>query len=101
MMTGTLPQDLKTNDESDQPISQGTASRFDEVLEDLRHYEESAQTEQTNEPGPSLETGAEETSQAELQETPNPPEDPNLSLSEKERVLRKVLGQKYKQGDEE
>ncbi|MEL7637853.1 MAG: ABC transporter ATP-binding protein [Anaerolineaceae bacterium] len=104
MMTGTLPQDLKVKDESEEPMPQGTPSSFDQVLENLRQYEENApaeQTDNTEEPALDAETTVEEISITEPEEVSNPNEDPELNLTEKERVLRKVLGQKYSQGDEE
>ena len=104
MMTGTLPQDLKVKDESEEPMPQGTPSSFDQVLENLRQYEENApaeQTDNTEEPALDAETTVEEISITEPEEVSNPNEDPELNLTEKERVLRKVLGEKYSQGDEE
>ena len=103
MMTGTLPHDLPAETVEPETPTQGSTSSFDEVLEDLRHYDETAQVEQRTESEPTSETDAstEELPQAEPEEPPTPPENPELNLSEKERVLRKVLGEKYNQGDEE
>jgi hypothetical protein len=100
MMTGTLPEELPEKAQAEETTIEGTPSRFDEVLEDLRHYEEPAQTEQPGEVETTTETEEliEEPPQPEL---PPLPEEPPLNLTEKERVLRKVLGEKYKQGDEE
>jgi ABC-type uncharacterized transport system ATPase subunit len=100
MMTGTLPQDLKENLEPEEILSESVPSSFDQALEDLRHYEESAQPEQPGDGEPSPETG-ERVDEPPAPEPPVPPEEPPLNLTEKERVLRKVLGEKYKQGDEE
>ena len=77
-----------------------TSLSFDEVLEDLRHFEESAPTEQPGEAEPSLDL-EKLVEESPKPEPPAPPEALPLNLSEKERVLRKVLGEKYKQGDEE
>jgi len=100
MMTGTLPEDLPEKVEAEEASTGGTPSSFDEVLEDLRQYQESAQTEQPGEVELSSEVeGPEE--EPQQPESAAPPEDLFLNLSEKERVLRKVLGEKYKQGDEE
>lgn len=77
-----------------------TSLSFDEVLEDLRHYEGSAPTEQPGEAEPSLDL-EKLVEESPKPEPPAPPEALPLNLSEKERVLRKVLGEKYKQGDEE
>jgi ABC-type dipeptide/oligopeptide/nickel transport system ATPase component len=103
MMTGTLPHDLPAETVEPETPTQGSTSSFDEVLEDLRHYDETAQAEQHTESELTHETDAsiEEPPQTEPEELPTPPEDPELNLSEKERVLRKVLGEKYNQGDEE
>ena len=100
MMTGTHPQDLPGKGQSEEFPAQSADSSFDEVLEGLRHYEEAAQTE------PPKETEISSESEGPLEEPPQlepptQPDEPLLNLSEKERVLRKVLGEKYKQGDEE
>ena len=100
MMTGTHPQDLPGKGQSEEFPAQSADSSFDEVLEGLRHYEESAQTE------PPKETEISSESEGPLEEPPQlepptQPDEPLLNLSEKERVLRKVLGEKYKQGGEE
>lgn len=94
MMTGTPPQDMPGKGQSEEFPAQSAASSFDEVLEGLRHYEESAQAELPSE----SESPVEEPPQLE---PATQPEEPLLNLTEKERVLRKVLGEKYKRGDEE
>ena len=100
MMTGTLPQDLHGMPEAMEAQNETTSLSFDEVLEDLRHYEGSAPTEQPGEAEPSLDL-EKLVEESPKPEPPAPPEALPLNLSEKERVLRKVLGEKYKQGDEE
>ena len=94
MMTGTPPQDMPGKGQSEEFPAQSAASSFDEVLEGLRHYEETAQAELPSE----SESPVEEPPQLE---PATQPEEPLLNLTEKERVLRKVLGEKYKRGDEE
>lgn len=94
LMTGTPPQDMPGKGQSEEFPAQSAASSFDEVLEGLRHYEESAQAELPSE----SESPVEEPPQLE---PATQPEEPLLNLTEKERVLRKVLGEKYKRGDEE
>jgi ABC-type dipeptide/oligopeptide/nickel transport system ATPase component len=97
MMTGTLPEELPGKAQFEEAPTEGTPTNFDEVLEDLRHYEGSAQAESLSEDEPSTEV------KKPIEEIPQPepPEEPPLNLTEKERVLRKVLGEKYNQGDEE
>ena len=90
MMTGTLPQDLPPEQEAPKDPAPGSASAFDEVLDHVKDYE---QIEQAIPPAGQPVIIAEE-------EMP-PEEDPDAGLSEKERVLRKVLGKKYAEGDEE
>ena len=94
MMTGTPPQDMPGKGQSEEFPALSAASSFDEVLEGLRHYEETAQAELPSE----SESPVEEPPQLE---PATQPEEPLLNLTEKERVLRKVLGEKYKRGDEE
>jgi simple sugar transport system ATP-binding protein len=100
MMTGTLPQDLQEKAQTAETSTEGSASSFDEVLEDLCNYEDSAQTKQPAEAKSSSES-AEPIEEPPQPELPTPTEEPLLNLTEKERILRKVLGEKYKQGDEE
>jgi simple sugar transport system ATP-binding protein len=100
MMTGTLPEELPGKAQAEEAPTEGTPTSFDEVLEDLRHYEESAQAEPPSEDEPSSEV-KEPIEEIPQPEPPAPPEDLPLNLTEKERVLRKVLGENYKQGDEE
>ena len=90
MMTGTLPQDLPPEQEAPKDPAPGSASAFDEVLDHVKGYE---QIEQAIPPAGQPVIITEE-------ELP-PAEDPDAGLSEKERVLRKVLGKKYAEGDEE
>ena len=100
MMTGTLPEELSGRAPAEDTPTEGNPSSFDEVLEDLRHYDESVQTKKPAETEPSLEK-VQPVEEPPQPEPPAPPEEPPLNLTEKERVLRKVLGEKYKQGDEE
>jgi simple sugar transport system ATP-binding protein len=90
MMTGTLPQDLPPEQEAPKDPAPGSASAFDEVLDHVKDYE---QIEQAIPPAGQPVIITEE-------ELP-PAEDSDAGLSEKERVLRKVLGKKYAEGDEE
>lgn len=90
MMTGTLPQDLPPEQEAPKDPAPGSASAFDEVLDHVKGYE---QIEQAIPPAGQPVIITEE-------ELP-PAEDSDAGLSEKERVLRKVLGKKYAEGDEE
>ena len=95
MMTGTLTDDLPAQITERETPTHGSTSSFDEVLEDLRQYDDSAQSQQPQE------TASTSESSSPVEEPLTPPEDTQLNLSEKERVLRKVLGKKYNQGDEE
>ncbi len=111
MMTGTLPQDLNSSSyggglsPSAEDLSPSApSSRFDEVLDHVKSFEEADQpvapSEQTSEEVSSPSDQplyGEGLSPSEI----SPEEDSELNLSEKERVLRKVLGPKYQQGDEE
>jgi len=100
MMTGTLPQDLPGKANAEETPPEGSPSSFDEVLENLRQHEEATLAELPA----AMETTSEIGEQIEVPpqpEPPAPPEELPLNLTEKERVLRKVLGEKYKQGDEE
>ena len=100
MMTGTLPQDLP---ETVKPElhAEGASSRFDQVLEAVRDYEAPPQ------PDPTIQVESIEHPQSvtpeesEQAEPPTPLEDPDASLSEKERVLRKILGENYDRRGEE
>lgn len=100
MMTGTRLQDLTGKTETEKTDTDGSSSSFDEVLENLRQYEETAQ------PEPLIEVESPASVSEKLEEStppepPAPPDELPLNLTEKERVLRKVLGEKFKQGDEE
>ncbi len=100
MMTGTLPQDLP---ETVKPElhAEGASSRFDQVLEAVRDYEAPPQ------PDPTIQVESIEHPQSvtpeesEQAEPPTPLEDPDAGLSEKERVLRKILGENYDRRGEE
>jgi simple sugar transport system ATP-binding protein len=94
MMTGTTSQDLQTQKEK------LSASNFDKVFKNLPQAEEPAQAGTTAMPELPFEskTQADELPQEGLT---SPHDDPYQHLTEKERVLRKVLGEKYKQGDTE
>ncbi len=100
MMTGTLPQDLP---ETVKPElhAEGASSRFDQVLEAVRDYEGPPQ------PDPTIQVESTEHPQSvtpeesEQAEPPTPLEDPDAGLSEKERVLRKILGENYDRRGEE
>ena len=100
MMTGTLPEELPEKAQAEEALTEGNPSSFDEVLDNLHNYEESSQAEPPSEDEPSSEV-KEPIEEIPQPEPPAPPEDLPLNLTEKERVLRKVLGENYKQGDEE
>jgi simple sugar transport system ATP-binding protein len=100
MMTGTLPQDLPGKANAEETPPEGSPSSFDEVLENLRQHEEATPAEPPAAMEPTSEIG-EQIEVPPQPEPPAPPEELPLNLTEKERVLRKVLGEKYKQGDEE
>jgi len=100
MMTGTRLQDPAGKTETEKADTDGSLSSFDEVLENLRQYEEAFQPEPLKE----VESPAsisEKLEESTPPEPPAPPVEQPLNLTEKERVLRKVLGEKFKQGDEE
>jgi len=100
MMTGTLPQCLPGTANPEETTCEGSSSNPDDILEDHSHYQEPAQPEPTQ-VEESLSVNEEPIQESLLSELPNLPEEPPLNLTEKERVLRKVLGEKYKQGDQE
>ncbi len=100
MMTGTLPEELPEKAQAEEAPTEGTPSSFDEVLDNLHNYEESSQAKRPAEIEPSSES-AEPIEALPQPESSATPEDLPLNLTEKERVLRKVLGENYKQGDEE
>ena len=100
MMTGTLPEELPEKAQAEEAPTEGTPSSFDEVLDNLHNYEESSQAKRPAEIEPSSES-AEPIEALPQPESSAKPEDLPLNLTEKERVLRKVLGENYKQGDEE
>ena len=100
MMTGTLPQRLPGTANPEETTCEGSSSNPDDILEDHSHYQEPAQPEPTQ-VEESLSVNEEPIQESLLSELPNLPEEPPLNLTEKERVLRKVLGEKYKQGDQE
>ena len=99
MMTGTLPQDLPDIAEP-KLTAQGTSS-FGQWSEAVRGYagppqpDPTIQVESTEHP---QSVTPEESEQAE---PPTPLEDPDAGLSEKERVLRKILGENYDRRGEE
>ncbi len=100
MMTGTLPQDLPPEAEASKPVAVGSISEFDEVLDHVKDFERIDEASPAGQPVILSEEAAEEpcgddTSPSEQLE------DPDAGLTEKERVLRKVLGKKYQKGDEE
>lgn len=100
MMTGTLPEELPGKAQAEEAPTEGNPSSFDEVLDNLHNYEESSQAKRPAEIEPSSES-AEPIEALPQPESSATPEDLPLNLTEKERVLRKVLGENYKQGDEE
>jgi len=106
MMTGTHPQDLPSKESESGSHSQSSSSNFDTVLDHLRSYDESSEPEptgQTEIPSELPESAAREDVPQTPQdgEIPTEPENLNLGLNEKERILRKVLGEKYDQRGEE
>ena len=100
MMTGTLPQDLP---ETVKPElhAEGASSRFDQVLEAVRDYEATPQPDPTTQVEPTEYPQSVTPEESEQAEPPTPPEDPDVGLSEKERVLRKILGENYDRRGEE
>jgi len=100
MMTGTLSEELPEKAQAEEAPTDGTPSSFDEVLDNLHNYEESTQAKRPAEIEPSSES-AEPIEALPQPESSATPEDLPQNLTEKERVLRKVLGENYKQGDEE
>ena len=103
MMTGTPLGDLPAKTSGVGMSNERAVSDFDGVLEQLHHQDEAAQADQTHqaERYPGSVMLDEDQTQAAPEEIPSPLEGSELNVSEKERVLRKVLGQNYKQGDEE
>ena len=103
MMTGTPLGDLPAKTSGVGTSNERAVSDFDGVLEQLHHQDQAAQADQTHqaERFPGSVMLDEDQTQAAPEEIPSPLEGSELNVSEKERVLRKVLGQNYKQGDEE
>ena len=103
MMTGTSLGDLPAKTSGVGTSNERAVSDFDGVLEQLHHQDQAAQADQTHqaERFPGSVMLDEDQTQAAPEEIPSPLEGSELNVSEKERVLRKVLGQNYKQGDEE
>ena len=103
MMTGTPLGDLPAKTSGVGMSNERAVSDFDGVLEQLHHQDQAAQADQTHqaERFPGSVMLDEDQTQAAPEEIPSPLEGSELNVSEKERVLRKVLGQNYKQGDEE
>ena len=103
MMTGTPLGDLPAKTSGVGTSNERAVSEFDGVLEQLHHQDQAAQADQTHqaERFPGSVMLDEDQTQAAPEEIPSPLEGSELNVSEKERVLRKVLGQNYKQGDEE
>ena len=103
MMTGTPLGDLPAKTSGVGTSNERAVSDFDGVLEQLHHQDQAAQADQTHqaERFPGSVMLDEDQTQAVPEENPSPLEGSELNVSEKERVLRKVLGQNYKQGDEE
>ena len=103
MMTGTSLGDLPAKTSGVGTSNERVVSDFDGVLEQLHHQDQAAQADQTHqaERFPGSVMLDEDQTQAAPEEIPSPLEGSELNVSEKERVLRKVLGQNYKQGDEE
>lgn len=103
MMTGTPLGDLPAKTSGVGTSNERAVSDFDGVLEQLHHQDQAAQADQTHqaERFPGSVMLDEDQTQAVPEEIPSPLEGSELNVSEKERVLRKVLGQNYKQGDEE
>ena len=103
MMTGTSLGDLPAKTSGVGTSNERAVSDFDGVLEQLHHQDQAAQADQTHqaERFPGSVMLDEDQTQAVPEEIPSPLEGSELNVSEKERVLRKVLGQNYKQGDEE
>ena len=103
MMTGTPLGDLPAKTSGVGTSNERAVSDFAGVLEQLHHQDQAAQADQTHqaERFPGSVMLDEDQTQAAPEEIPSPLEGSELNVSEKERVLRKVLGQNYKQGDEE
>ena len=107
MMTGTLPQDLEDKDDSEQQVAVGlspsekAASSFDDILEHVQQYgADLPPSEEALLYGGGLPPSDGDSSPSDGDLSPSE-QDPQLNLTEKERILRKVLGTKYQQGDEE
>ena len=111
MMTGTIPQDHPHDQEADkvsgvvskeipydERLSPSGSSSFDEVLDHVRDYDASEEA-----PAGSFSPSAEQTEEAEetLNDRSSEEQDPHAGMSEKERILRKILGEKFDQRGEE
>ncbi len=112
MMTGTLPQDLSLDQETardpgavskeetfGERSSSSAPSNFDEVLDHVRDYDASAEP-QTGGVPPSAEEGEEPSDDSPSADVPEE-QDPYAGISEKERILRKILGEKFEKRGEE
>ncbi|MDD4042539.1 MAG: ABC transporter ATP-binding protein [Anaerolineaceae bacterium] len=98
MMTGTLPQDLPPEVPELKSPAPGSVSDFDSVLDHVKDFE---QIEQASPAGQPVVIPEEEIPPSEEPSRGgSSPSAQDLNLSEKERVLRKVLGENYNKGDE-
>jgi len=112
MMTGTLPQDLHPDQETTRDLvavykeetfgersSSSAPSSFDEVLDHVRDYDASEEPLTGGLP-PSAEEGEEPSDDSPSADVPEE-QDPYAGISEKERILRKILGEKFEKRGEE
>ena len=98
MMTGTLPQDLPPEVPELKSPAPGSVSDFDSVLDHVKDFD---QIEQASPAGQPVVIPEEEIPPSEEPSRGgSSPSAQDLNLSEKERVLRKVLGENYNKGDE-
>ena len=100
MMTGTPPQELPDTVEPELPI-QGGSSRFDQVLEAVRDFDPAPPSDPTAQGEPADDTQSTLPAEPQEVEPSASSEDPYAGLSEKERVLRKILGENYDRRGEE
>lgn len=98
MMTGTLPQDLPPEVPELKSPAPGSVSDFDSVLDHVKDFEQIEQASPAGQPVVIPEEEIPPSEEPSRGGSSSSAQD--LNLSEKERVLRKVLGENYNKGDE-
>jgi simple sugar transport system ATP-binding protein len=98
MMTGTLPQDLPPEVPELKSPAPSSVSDFDSALDHVKDFEQIEQASPAGQPVVIPEEEIPPSEEPSRGGSSSSAQD--LNLSEKERVLRKVLGENYNKGDE-